>query len=80
MGGGDSMNKMQMLQELEHILMLDQGTLKEDSCLRDYSDWDSLAFLQLMAIFDSKLNIAITDEEISSINTVADVFKLAKID
>ncbi|RTJ07185.1 hypothetical protein C3H99_01500 [Campylobacter jejuni] len=73
------MNKMQMLKALEDMLMLDPGILKEDSCLKDFEDWDSLAYLNLMALFDTQLNINITADEISQLNTVADVLNLAKI-
>ncbi|EAJ5681824.1 acyl carrier protein [Campylobacter lari] len=73
------MNKKEMIQALEDILMLNPGELKEDSVLKDYEDWDSLAFLNLMALFDSKFNMNITSEEISSLKTVNDILKLAKI-
>ncbi|WP_186299366.1 acyl carrier protein, partial [Campylobacter jejuni] len=64
---------------LEDILMLESGILKEDSCLKNFEDWDSLAYLNLMAFFDTQLNINITADEISQLNTVADVLNLAKI-
>ncbi|EIY3536998.1 hypothetical protein MMU55_000415 [Campylobacter jejuni] len=73
------MDKIQMLKALEDILMLESGILKEDSCLKDFEDWDSLAYLNLMAFFDTQLNINITADEISQLNTVADVLNLAKI-
>ncbi|CAM4152393.1 acyl carrier protein [Campylobacter armoricus] len=73
------MNKNEMIQALEDILMLNPGELKEDSILKDYEDWDSLAFLNLMALFDSKFNMNITSEEISNLKTVNDILKLAKI-
>lgn len=73
------MDKIQMLKALEDILMLESGILKEDSCLKDFEDWDSLAYLNLMALFDTQLNINITADEISQLNTVADVLNLAKI-
>ncbi|MGM8984878.1 hypothetical protein ACTFDY_04280, partial [Campylobacter jejuni] len=74
-----SMDKIQMLKALEDILMLESGILKEDSCLKNFEDWDSLAYLNLMAFFDTQLNINITADEISQLNTVADVLNLAKI-
>ncbi|EAJ6945070.1 acyl carrier protein [Campylobacter jejuni] len=73
------MDKIQMLKALEDILMLESGILKEDSCLKNFEDWDSLAYLNLMAFFDTQLNINITADEISQLNTVADVLNLAKI-
>ncbi|TKX28698.1 phosphopantetheine-binding protein [Campylobacter estrildidarum] len=74
------MNKQEMFKALEEILMLEEGMLKEDSVLADFEDWDSLAFLSLMTLFDTKLQINITSDQITSLKTVSDVLKLAKID
>ncbi|TKX34349.1 phosphopantetheine-binding protein [Campylobacter taeniopygiae] len=74
------MNKQEMFKALEEILMLDEGMLKEDSVLADFEDWDSLAFLSLITLFDAKLQMNITSDQIASLKTVSDVLKLAKID
>ncbi|MBZ7932461.1 hypothetical protein ACD575_01885 [Campylobacter sp. LH-2024] len=73
------MNKQEMFSALEEILMLDEGVLKEDSVLADFEDWDSLAFLSLMTLFDTKLQMNITSDQIANLKTVSDVLKLAKI-
>ncbi|EIJ4040613.1 acyl carrier protein [Campylobacter jejuni] len=73
------MNKQEMLNALEEILMLDEGVLKEDSVLADFEDWDSLAFLSLMTLFDTKLQMNITSDQIANLKTVSDILKLAKI-
>ncbi|EGF1229127.1 acyl carrier protein [Campylobacter jejuni] len=73
------MNKQEMLNALEEILMLDEGVLKEDSVLADFEDWDSLAFLSLMTLFDTKLQMNITSDQIANLKTVLDILKLAKI-
>ncbi|WP_417903890.1 hypothetical protein ACD571_06485 [Campylobacter sp. LH-2024] len=73
------MNKQEMFSALEEILMLDEGVLKEDSILADFEDWDSLAFLSLMTLFDTKLQMNITSDQIANLKTVSDVLKLAKI-
>ncbi|MBZ7936204.1 acyl carrier protein [Campylobacter sp. B0100352/1] len=74
------MNKQEMFKALEEILMIDEGMLEEDSVLADFEDWDSLAFLSLMTLFDTKLQMNITSDQIASLKTVSDVLKLAKID
>lgn len=74
------MNKQEMFKALEEILMLEEGILKEDSFLADFEDWDSLAFLSLMTLFDTKLQMNITSDQIASLKTVSDILKLAKID
>ncbi|HEG2604578.1 TPA: acyl carrier protein [Campylobacter jejuni] len=73
------MNKQEMFSALEEILMLDEGVLKEDSVLADFEDWDSLAFLSLMTLFDTKLQMNITSDQIANLKTVSDILKLAKI-
>ncbi|HEB9324655.1 TPA: acyl carrier protein [Campylobacter jejuni] len=73
------MNKQEMLNALEEILMLDDGSLSEESILGDYEDWDSLAYLSLMTLFDTKLGMNINSEQISTLKTVKDVLKLANI-
>ncbi|EAL5964042.1 acyl carrier protein [Campylobacter jejuni] len=73
------MNKQEMLNALEEILMLDAESLNEESVLCDYEDWDSLAYLSLMTLFDTKLGMNIGSEQISALKTVKDVLKLANI-
>lgn len=73
------MNKQEMFSALEEILMLDEGVLKEDSVLADFEDWDSLAFLSLMTLFDTKLQMNIISDQIANLKTVSDILKLAKI-
>lgn len=53
------MNKQEFLNALEEILELDENTLKGDEVLMDIEQWDSLAFLSIIAMADEHFDIVI---------------------
>ncbi len=72
------MNRKEFMNALEDILMLDIDTLKESDRLADIENWDSLAHLSLLALFNTHFQKSISAQEIRSFKTVADI--LAKAD
>jgi acyl carrier protein len=58
---------------IEELMDLDEGTLKEDSVLEEFEEWDSLSKLSIMAEvkkkFGKKLNVA----QINDFKTVKDI-------
>lgn len=71
------MSREEFLNELEDILMLDLNTLKESDLLESFEDWDSMAHLSLIALFDSKLGKKIKPNEIRELKSVGDILALA---
>jgi len=72
------MNKQEFLNELEEILELDPNSLKGDEVLSDIDEWDSLAFLSVIAMADENCDIVIEGDKLEKIQTVADLISLVK--
>lgn len=47
-----------------------------DSNFKEFEDWDSLAALSLIAMFDSEFNIKISGEKIREISTIKELYNL----
>lgn len=72
------MNKQEFLNALEEILELDENTLKGDEVLMDIEQWDSLAFLSVIAMADEHFDIVIQGDKLEEINTVGDLVGLVE--
>lgn len=72
------MNRQEFLNNLEEILELDDNTLKGDEVLMELEQWDSLAFLSVIAMADENFDIIIQGNKLEEINTVADLIALVE--
>lgn len=72
------MNKQQFLNALEDILELEQNTLSGQEVLLDIDQWDSLAFLSVIAMADEHFDIVIQGDKLEKINTVNDLVSLVE--
>ncbi|ASI89227.1 hypothetical protein [Vibrio mediterranei] len=70
------MNKEQFLEELTEILQLDDQ-LKESVNIKDLEEWDSMAHLGVISMFDIELSKSITNAELKEVETVSDLMALA---
>lgn len=70
------MNRQQFLNSLEEILELDDNTLKGDEALIDIEQWDSLAFLSVIAMADENFDIVIEGDKLEGIKSVNDLVAL----
>lgn len=52
--------------------------IKLSDSFRDYEDWDSLAYLSMIAALDEEFGIEIEDEEFEKLKTVGDVLNAVK--
>ena len=73
------MTKEELISKLEDILMLELGSLDLNKNLDEYEDWDSLAHLSLLALFDRNLGKNLSIEDISSFKTANDILKIANL-
>lgn len=67
------MTDNEKMAELEEMMDLDEGTLKPDSVLLDFEEWDSLTALSLIAFAKQKFGLLVTADEIKKFVTVQDV-------
>lgn len=72
------MNRQEFLNSLEEILELDPNTLTGDEALQDLEQWDSLAFLSVIAMADEHFNIVIQGDKLEKVKTVEDLVDLVK--
>ena len=70
------MDKEQFLNEMQDVLQRDDAVNENDN-LSDYEEWDSLSKMAIMAFFDKRLGRKISLKELSELETVSDLLKLA---
>ena len=67
------MKKEEIIEMLEEAMDLDPETLKEDTVLADFDEWDSLAKLSLLAAAKKNFKVALTAADVKGFVVVADV-------
>ena len=48
--------------------------IKPDDEFKDYEEWDSMAYLSLIAMIDDNYDIVIPGEEFANLNKVIDIY------
>ncbi|HHV98645.1 MAG TPA: acyl carrier protein [Clostridiaceae bacterium] len=70
------MTVKEKLNILEELLSIQKDTLDENSLLEDIEEWDSMAVISLIAMFDSLFGKEIKSEEIKRFRTVKDIIDI----
>lgn len=73
------MNKKQFLKKLEELLQIDYP-LKEDMVLEKIEEYDSLALLSIVTLFDTEFNVFIQGKILKECKTVKDIIELIPIE
>ncbi|MFZ2889153.1 acyl carrier protein [Sulfuricurvum sp.] len=73
------MTKQDLITEIEDILQVDEGSLNEETALASLEDWDSLAFISIIALFDKKLSKKVSLDELKQCQSVGDIIALSGI-
>lgn len=63
----------ELLEMLEEIMDLDEGTLETTTVLEDLEEWDSLSTLSLMAEAKQKYGKRLSVDEVTAFVTVQDI-------
>ena len=58
---------------LEDLLDIEKDTLLEDTALDQISEWDSIAVISTIAMFDDVLGKNITSNEVKKFKTIKDI-------
>lgn len=69
--------KADFLAQLQEMLQTD-AVLAEDTELLDIEEWDSLAFMLLIAYFDKHFGRRVTFDTLKDCDTPADIIRLAE--
>lgn len=70
------MTRSDFIAELTEMLQTEE-TLAEDTTFADLEEWDSLAFMLLIAFFDKNFGIRLTFDEITPCKTPNDLIALS---
>ena len=62
--------------EMADILEVD--SVADTDKLENFVSWDSLSILSLLAFIDEKYNVQLSNSELTSVKTLADVKKLVE--
>lgn len=67
------MSTQEKLSMLEEMLELDEGSLKEEMKLSEIEEYDSMAKLSLIVLFDEECGKKLTGEQIRTFQTIGDI-------
>ncbi|URZ18155.1 acyl carrier protein [Clostridium felsineum] len=68
--------KKKIIEILNTIFDEYEGEITEDLVKEDIDQWDSLASAQIIMAIENEFNKHLSDEEVASINSVANILKL----
>ena len=66
---------MNLIDKVKSILLneLNLDMIEDDARQEDYSEWDSLTYLRILAAFEAEFNIQITPENINEFNSIPNI-------
>jgi acyl carrier protein len=67
------MSRQDILMELEKLMEMDQGTLTGTESLDNLPNWDSLAILTCIAVFQQRTGVVLDAEKLFQARTVDDL-------
>ena len=67
------MTLKEKLNHLEELLEIDEDTLTEENEIHQLKQWDSMAFIAIIAMFDDVFGKIITPEKVRSFKTIKDI-------
>ena len=70
------MTTTEKIELLEETLDLEEGTLKEDTLLEDVDEYDSMAKLALIVMFDEEFGKKVESETVKGFRIVSDILVL----
>lgn len=70
------MTRQTLLRQIEVIVNVDEGTLTGAEALEDLPDWDSLAILSIISLFDKEFGLLVRPETVYECGTIDSVMDL----
>lgn len=67
------MTNTEKMAQIEDLLELEAGSLKEETILKEIPVWDSMAALSLIALCDEQFGKKLTGDQILQFKTVRDI-------
>ena len=66
--------KEEFIENLKDVLGIDERELGMNDVFREYPEWDSLAYLSLIAMLDDEYGCQIEEQDFSKLITVEDLY------
>lgn len=70
--------EQKFLQKFKEVLEAEEKEIALDDKFREYEEWNSLAFLSLIAMIDEEFNVIIEGRDFKQLQTVADIIQAIK--
>ena len=70
------MKRSEVIPELENVLGLEAGTIKEEANIVDVPQWDSMAILSFIAFVEDKFDLVLEGDQIAEVKTFKELFDL----
>lgn len=69
--------KEQIIELIENILQVPNGTVSENTKMEDMEQWDSLAHVMIIGELEEKLGVSISLDEAIEITSVSEILEKA---
>jgi len=70
------MKRSEVIPELENVLGLEAGTIKEEANIVDVPQWDSMAILSFIAFVEDQFDLVLEGDQIAEVKTFKELFDL----
>lgn len=67
--------KEKFIENLKEALEIEDRDINMNDEFRNYEEWDSLAYLSIIAMLDEEYEIQIENAQFKTLNTVGDLFE-----
>ena len=68
----------EFIDKFKDVLEIEDREIKSTDFFRDYDEWDSLAYLSVIAFFDEEYEIQLEEAEFIELKTVEDLYNATK--
>jgi len=72
------MKLQELVESLEEIVMVDNGTISMGTKLDELEEWDSLAQIALLSVLEEKIGVKLTITALMDAKTFSDIVELVK--
>lgn len=76
MNSGVAMRRQDFLNELEKLLEMPEGSLKDDEMLKNIAVWDSMAKLSFIVMVENHFSVVLEGSEVGRASSVGDLLKM----
>lgn len=70
--------EQEFIEKLKEVLEIEDRDLQLTDEFREYEEWDSIAYLSIIAFYDEEFDIQMEEVEFKKLRTIADLIEAAK--